>query len=251
MASGADAEEGPAPAEVEPPEVAPPEAESAVGEGTPAEPPRRGSSRRTSSMARKGPSTRMSRKAPRDDDAEDEAGAEAAEPNADAIPAQPADPVPAPEEESEEEVVPRRRGMRTGGPSSRGPANGSTVKITVNDDQQKGRRRGVRKERPPKEEKPIKLPKQRGESKPLKEPKQKPQKEPKAPRASRRKPVVDEDFDEAFTPTQPEVIVVPESIGMQLLTVIEAVAGAAIVFFGATQVGNILITKIMSGMLGG
>ncbi len=49
----------------------------------------------------------------------------------------------------------------------------------------------------------------------------------------------------------PTVIPVPESIGSQIVTLLEVVAGAALMFFGATQVGNILINNIVQGMLGG
>lgn len=67
----------------------------------------------------------------------------------------------------------------------------------------------------------------------------------------------DEDEDEeAFSKSfasskKPAVIREPESVGSQLLTLIEVIAGAAISFFAATQVGNILLTNIMSGTLGG
>lgn len=53
------------------------------------------------------------------------------------------------------------------------------------------------------------------------------------------------------TPSDVHVVVAPESIGSQLVTLLEVVAGAALMFFGASQIGGILINQIVSGMLGG
>lgn len=62
----------------------------------------------------------------------------------------------------------------------------------------------------------------------------------------------EEAFNKSFASSRkPAVIREPESVGSQLLTLIEIIAGAAISFFAATQVGNILLTNIMSGTLGG
>ena len=62
----------------------------------------------------------------------------------------------------------------------------------------------------------------------------------------------EEAFNKSFASSRkPAVIREPESVGSQLLTLIEVIAGAAISFFAATQVGNILLTNIMSGTLGG
>ena len=51
--------------------------------------------------------------------------------------------------------------------------------------------------------------------------------------------------------SDPMTVMVPESPLSQLVTLIEVVVAGGLVFFGASQVGNILINQIVSGMLGG
>lgn len=52
-------------------------------------------------------------------------------------------------------------------------------------------------------------------------------------------------------PSDPMTVMIPESPLSQLVTLIEVVVAGGLVFFGASQVGNILINQIVSGMLGG
>lgn len=55
----------------------------------------------------------------------------------------------------------------------------------------------------------------------------------------------------AKSTSKPMTVMMPESPLSQLVTIIEVVVAGGLVFFGASQVGNILITQIVSGMLGG
>lgn len=52
----------------------------------------------------------------------------------------------------------------------------------------------------------------------------------------------EDDFDEMFGNEQPK-----ESVVSQLITIVEVVIGAGLSFFGASQLGYILINKIMTG----
>lgn len=47
------------------------------------------------------------------------------------------------------------------------------------------------------------------------------------------------------------VVVVSESLGSQLIVLVEVIAGAGLMLFGGAQIANILINNIVSGMLGG
>lgn len=81
------------------------------------------------------------------------------------------------------------------------------------------------------------------ETKPKKSPKQKPAKSPK--------PLKKSAMEDNFAPNHNPVVQVPESVGSQIVTLLEVIVGAVLMFVGATQVGNILINNIVQGMLGG
>ena len=95
------------------------------------------------------------------------------------------------------------------------------------------------KEKPAKKSKPI----QANASKPKKgfitdSPKPKKAKAPKAPK------------DDFMNPAGP-VVRAPESILSQIVTLVEVGVAGVLFFFGAMQVGNILISNIVNGTLGG
>lgn len=71
----------------------------------------------------------------------------------------------------------------------------------------------------------------------------------KAQRTSKKAPK--SKLQDDFAPKSNPVVVAPEPIVSQVVTLLEVIVGAALMFFGATQVGNILITNIVQGMLGG
>lgn len=95
------------------------------------------------------------------------------------------------------------------------------------------------KEKPAKKSKPI----QANASKPkegftMDSPKPKKAKAPKAPK------------DDFMNPAGP-VVRAPESILSQIVTLVEVGVAGVLFFFGAMQVGNILISNIVNGTLGG
>lgn len=177
--------------------------------------------------------------------------------------AEPEAPMEAGPEEEPEEPAPRRTSF-----GSKQPKKQQTAKITVSAPgaaEPKAKRGKTPK--PPKAEKPAKgfgrkkaqeepedeapvMPKGMKGGKQPKPPKPpRPTAGPKQPKPSRKAKVQTEnDFAENMAPQGPVVLVKPESIGSQLLSLIEVIAGGCIAFFGATQVGNILINKIVSMM---
>lgn len=79
----------------------------------------------------------------------------------------------------------------------------------------------------------------------------KPKKSPKPKQVREPKPLKKSAMADNFAPNHNPVVQVPESVGSQIVTLLEVIVGAVLMFVGATQVGNILINNIVQGMLGG